>query len=97
MLQFQQSRFTKMVPERLATGTVLSEEGQALVANKENGELVVVPSTGAAGELFAGVSIIRNAPPAAVPVVEDDNPFASQGYDYNNSDSPTSVEEFNFS
>ena len=72
MLQFQQSRFTKMLSERLATGTVLSEEGQALVAQKENGELVVVPSTGVAGELFAGISIIRNAPPAAVPVVEDD-------------------------
>lgn len=72
MLQFQQSRFTKMVPERLATGVTLHEEGQALVAGKENGELVVSPSAGTVGELFAGVSIMRNAPPAVVNVVEDD-------------------------
>ena len=72
MLQFQQSRFTKMVPERLATGVTLHEEGQALVAGKENGELVVSPSAGVVGELFAGVSIMRNAPPAVVNIVEDD-------------------------
>lgn len=47
------------------------EEGQALVYAFENGEQTVKPSTGAAGEFFAGVSFSRATTPTTVPIVEE--------------------------
>lgn len=49
------------------TGLNLTEEGIALVAVKQGNETVVRPSTGAAGETFAGFSLTRNSPPATLP------------------------------
>lgn len=50
------------------TGVIIEEEGTALVFVSENGQTVVRPSTGAAGEIFAGFSLHgRNSPPSYVP------------------------------
>lgn len=54
---------------KVETGIRLTEEGQALVNVKEGNETVVRPSTGAAGEIFAGVSLTRNTPPGTLPWV----------------------------
>lgn len=70
MIQLRDLRLIKVLNETLASGTVISEEGVALAFVKENGETKVIPSTGAAGEKFAGVAIARNTPPHTVPVVE---------------------------
>lgn len=50
-------------------GLNLTEEGIALVAVKQGNDTVVKPSTGAAGEVFAGFSLSRNSPPATLPWV----------------------------
>lgn len=71
MLQLLNTRFFKSLFENLATGVAISEEGIALVFTKEGGETKVQPSTGAAGERFAGVALARNLPPAALPIVEE--------------------------
>jgi hypothetical protein len=71
MLQLRSTRLYKSLFEALATGVAIQEEGIALAFVKENGETKVQPSTGAAGERFAGVAIARNMPPASVPLVEE--------------------------
>lgn len=71
MLQLRNTRIFKTLFENLATGIAIQEEGVALVFVKENGETKVQPSTGAAGERFAGVAIARNMPPATLPLVEE--------------------------
>lgn len=48
-------------------GVVIEEEGTALVFVQEGGKTVVRPSTGAAGEVFAGFSQSRNSPPTYIP------------------------------
>lgn len=53
------------------SGIAIQEEGIALVFEKENGMTKVKPSTGSAGEIFAGVSLARNVPPEFVPNVEE--------------------------
>jgi len=50
---------------------VIAEEGIALVEDIDGGETKVRPSTGANGEIFAGVSMSRNTPPAVLPNVEE--------------------------
>lgn len=50
-------------------GVVIQEEGMALVFVQEGGKTVVKPSTGAAGEVFAGLSQSRNSPPSFIPHV----------------------------
>lgn len=51
---------------KVETGVKIEEEGQALVYVKEGQETVVKPSTGAAGEVFAGIAMTRNCPPAVL-------------------------------
>jgi hypothetical protein len=51
------------------TGVVFEDEGMAAVFVKEGDATVVRPSTGVAGEIFAGISLSRNVPPMFVPHV----------------------------
>lgn len=51
---------------KVESGVIIQEEGQAMVNVKENGETVVRPSTGAANERFAGISMARNTPPTTL-------------------------------
>lgn len=51
---------------KVESGVIITEEGQAMVNVKENGETVVRPSTGAANERFAGISMARNTPPTTL-------------------------------
>lgn len=53
-------------------GVVIEEEGVALVWTKVNGASYVRPSTGAAGEVFAGFAQNRNVPPAFLPKIVSD-------------------------
>lgn len=71
MLQLRNTRIYKSLFETLATGVAIQEEGVALAFVKEAGETKVQPSTGAAGERFAGIAIARNMPPATLPLVEE--------------------------
>jgi hypothetical protein len=55
----------------VVSSVVIPDEGVALVFVKEGGIAKVQPSLGVAGEIFAGVSLARNVPPAFVPMVEE--------------------------
>jgi hypothetical protein len=70
MLQLRTTRIFKSLFEDLASGVAIQEEGVALAFVKEGGDTKVRPSTGAAGEVFAGFALARNMPPASVPLVE---------------------------
>jgi len=50
-------------------GIIIQEEGVALVWTKVNGRSYVRPSTGAAGEIFAGFALNRNSPPSFLPKI----------------------------
>ena len=50
---------------------LIEEEGFALIYVKDGSETVVRKSQGAAGEVFAGFALSRNAPAAALPLVEE--------------------------
>lgn len=54
------------------SGHLLEEEGFALVRVKEAGRTVVRKSTGAAGEVFVGFNLSRNAPTSVMPLVIED-------------------------
>ncbi len=69
MLQLRDTRILRNLHANVATGVLIPEEGLALSWVKENGEAKVRPSTGAANEIFAGVSFERFAPPGRVPLV----------------------------
>lgn len=56
---------------KVESGALIAEEGQALVNVKEGLETVVRPSTGASGEVFAGVSMTRNSPPTILPWIAE--------------------------
>ena len=71
MLQSRETRITRTKHANVVSGHVIPEEGMALVYVKEDGETKVQLSTGAAGEIFAGVSQSRNSPPAALPFVQE--------------------------
>lgn len=80
MLQLRETRIVHTHPHDVLTGTIIPEEGLALVYVKEGSETKVQLSTGAANEQFAGVSYARNVPPAYLPsvltgVVAADNTF----------------------
>ena len=70
MLQLRGMRLQRTSFELVAAGVTISEEGVALCYVKDNGATKVAPATGAVGEVFAGLPIMRNIPPAMVPVVE---------------------------
>lgn len=55
----------------LQPGVMIHEEGVALVWTKEGGETFLKPSTGAAGEQFAGFAISRAMPPATQVKIEE--------------------------
>lgn len=71
MLNNQFSRIMKTATEQLLPGSAVpTEEGQALVYVKgDDGQTYVKVSSGAAGEIFAGVTRGRPLPPALVPLV----------------------------
>nr|DAF93684.1 MAG TPA: hypothetical protein [Myoviridae sp. ctshb19] len=50
-------------------GLDLREDGQALVYSKVAGRTYVRPSQGVVGEIFAGISVNRNTPPAFLPKI----------------------------
>lgn len=54
---------------KVESAAIIRDEGVALVNVVEGQETVVRPSTGAAGELFAGISLTRNSPPSVLPWV----------------------------
>lgn len=72
MLQLRETRITYSKHENVQSGVVIPEEGMALVYVKENGETKVTVSSGASGEIFAGVSWSRNTAPASVPFVQEE-------------------------
>ena len=71
MLQLINTRLFKSVNEELAPGAAIQEEGVALSYVRIQGNTYVQPCTGTAGEVFAGLAMIRNIPPALYPVVEE--------------------------
>lgn len=64
MIKLEFTRLSRMSQEKLASATVIGEEGVPLDSIKENGERVV---TLAAGGLFAGIALARNYPPSLLP------------------------------
>lgn len=70
MLLFQNSRIIQSTERPVAAGATVTAEGQALVATNVGGVFGVKPSTGAAGEIFAGVSLAQQLTPLYLPAVE---------------------------
>lgn len=71
MLQLRETRIVKSKHENVMSGVIIPEEGMALVYAKDNGETKVTLSSGAEGEIFAGVSFSRNTAPASLPHVQE--------------------------
>lgn len=71
MLQMRETRIVRSKHEDVLSGVIIPEEGMALVYAKENGATKVTLSSGAAGEIFAGVSLSRNKAPASLPHVQE--------------------------
>lgn len=69
MIEQKYTRIFHTEHRPVETGALFEDEGMAAVFVKEGDQTVVRPSTGAAGEKFAGVSTSRNAPPLFVPYV----------------------------
>jgi hypothetical protein len=69
MYIFSRTNFVRTSHEDVATGVLIQEEGIPLVYVKEAGITKVKPSIGAVGEIFAGLSISRNAPPTVLPLL----------------------------
>ena len=61
MLQLANTRFGSTFNRAVATGVTIYTEGTALSYVMEGGQAKVRPSTGASGEVFAGVSLSRNS------------------------------------
>ncbi len=55
------SSFNRATEILLAAGTVLSADGQALVATTTNGVRTVKPATGSGAEVFAGISFVQTS------------------------------------
>lgn len=72
MIEQKYTRIFHTEHRPVETGVVIPDEGVSLVYVKEAERTVVRPSTGAAGEIFAGLSMSRNAPPAFIPFVLED-------------------------
>jgi len=70
MLNMKFTRIFLTETRNVLTGTVIPEEGIALVEAIDGSETKVTVATGASGEVFAGVSLSRNAPPTILPNVE---------------------------
>lgn len=70
MLQFRESRIIRQLPDNLVPGVIVHEEGIPMSLVKQAGVTYVQIAQGNAGEIFAGVSLARNTPPAILPMVE---------------------------
>ena len=71
MLSYSQTFQNKSAQADIVTGASFKEEGVAAVFSREdNGQVKIKPSTGAAGEVFAGFTVERNVPPEFLPQVE---------------------------
>lgn len=68
MLQMTDTRITLARHADVLPGVLIPEEGIALVYVKKDGQTYVQPSLGGGGELFAGVSMERYAPPRTLPL-----------------------------
>ncbi len=71
MLQLRETRIARSNFGLVPNGVLIPEEGIPLVYTKVDGTTYVVPATGAAGEMFAGVSYSRNTPPYTAPMFEE--------------------------
>lgn len=71
MLELRETRIVRTTHSPVLSSVIIAEEGIALVYEKENGETKVRPSTGVAGEMFAGVSVSRNVHPGQLPYVQE--------------------------
>lgn len=71
MIEQKYTRIFHTEHRPVETGVVIPDEGVTLVYAKEGERTVVRPSTGTSGEIFAGLSMSRNAPPLFVPLVLD--------------------------
>lgn len=71
MLNLDKSRFRDSVERTIMDGFSIASEGQALIAEISDGVFGVRPSTGAAGEVFAGVSIYQTTTTEVMPEVVD--------------------------
>jgi hypothetical protein len=71
MLQLRETRIVRSSHMPVLSSQIIEEEGMALVYVKELGETKVQKSTGAAGEVFAGVSLSRHSHPGQLPYVQD--------------------------
>lgn len=67
MLSMKHTRIFLTEHQPVLSGHIIPEEGCALVWVKDGANTKVQLSTGAAGEIFAGVSLSRNAPAAFLP------------------------------
>lgn len=72
MLNLKNTRFVNSKHLPVLPGTEIADEGIALVAVMHEGKTHVKPSTGVAGEVFAGVSFSRNVIPQFVSAVVED-------------------------
>lgn len=72
MLVQKYTRFHNTEHRDVEPGVIIEEEGIALVYSHVNGKTYVRPSTGVAGEIFAGFSLSRNSPPRYLPRVISD-------------------------
>ena len=80
MLNMRYTRIFHTENREVQTGVVIPDEGVALVFVKDLGITKLRPSTGVAGEKFAGVSLARNVPPTFYPSVQEDVIPASLSY-----------------
>jgi len=71
MLYFPQTRIELSVERPVAQGSQITAEGAALVSNLTGGVYGVKQSTGAAGEVFAGVSINSVTSLTQAPKIEE--------------------------
>lgn len=70
MIKLQKTRIIKSFSRNVATGYDVAQEGVALVYINEAGEAKVRPSSGAAGEKFAGCSLSQVQIPGQLTAIE---------------------------
>lgn len=71
MLYMPKTSLSRAVSLLIADGATISAEGRGLVAATVSGVVGVKESTGAAAEVFAGVSVYEKAPLTDLPIIED--------------------------
>lgn len=71
MLNYESTRFVKTTQSDVVEGAAFLDEGIAAVYVRDGGTTRIQPSTGAAGEVFAGFSLETNVPPQFMPFVTE--------------------------